>query len=53
MHNVEALEEVKSNYMIIGRLFRKGTIEAASRSSLVLANQENVSYNVDKSDVSI
>lgn len=39
--------------MIFGRLFKKGTVQTASDGSLVLVNEDNVSYNVDKADVAV
>ncbi|MEP0826632.1 MAG: hypothetical protein HRF40_14225 [Nitrososphaera sp.] len=39
--------------MIFGRLFKKGRIQNRSDGSVVLLNEDNVSYNVDKADVAV
>ena len=39
--------------MIFGSLFKKGTMQAASDGSIVLVNEDNVPYAVDKSDVAV
>jgi hypothetical protein len=39
--------------MIFGSLFKKGTMQAASDGSIVLLNEDNVPYPVDKSDVAV
>jgi hypothetical protein len=39
--------------MILGRLFKKGTVQRTPNGSLVLVNEDNISYNVDKADVAV
>jgi hypothetical protein len=39
--------------MILGRLFKKGIIQRTPNGSLVLVNEDNISYNVDKADVAV
>ncbi len=39
--------------MIFGRLFKKGTVQRTHPSSLVLINEDNVSYSVAKADMAI
>lgn len=39
--------------MILGRLFKKGTVQNRPDGSLVLVNEDNVSYKVDKADVAV
>ncbi|MFL6495215.1 MAG: hypothetical protein ACJ703_02165 [Nitrososphaera sp.] len=39
--------------MILGRLFKKGTVQNSPDGSLVLVNEDNVSYRVGKSDVAV
>jgi hypothetical protein len=39
--------------MILGRLFKKGTVQNTPAGSVVLVNEDNISYNVDKADVAV
>jgi hypothetical protein len=39
--------------MIPGRLFKKGTVQNTPDGSVVLVNEDNVSYNVDRADVAV
>ncbi len=39
--------------MIFGRLFKKGTVQRTHANSLVLVNEDNVSYSVDNADMAI
>lgn len=39
--------------MILGRLFKKGTVQNKLDGSLVLLNEDNVFYKVDKADVAV
>jgi hypothetical protein len=39
--------------MIVGRLFKKGTIQNTQGGSLALINEDNISYNVDKADLAV
>ena len=39
--------------MILGRLFKKGTVRKTPDGSVILVNEDNVSYGVDKADVAV
>lgn len=39
--------------MIVGRLFKKGTLQTTSNGSLVLVNEDKIPYKVDKADAAI
>lgn len=39
--------------MILGRLFKKGTVQNTPDGSVVLVNEDNISYNMDKADVAV
>jgi hypothetical protein len=39
--------------MIFGALFKKGTLQTTPTGSLVLLNEDNVPYDVDKADVEV
>lgn len=42
-----------TGYMIIGHLFKKGTLQTSVDGSHVLLNKDNVPYTVDKADITI
>ena len=39
--------------MILGRLFKKGTVRNKLGGSIELVNEDNMSYNVEKADVAV
>ena len=39
--------------MIFGRLLKKGSLQTAANGSLILLNEDKVSYKVDKADAAI
>lgn len=39
--------------MIIGRLFKKGTLHTAKNGSILILNEDKVAYPVDKADAAV